>query len=68
MLTSRKRIDEGAQRAHDAVLPPRVTHLVALALDDRGAHLASVGLAWAPAGVCGDVRGCEGVCGDVQRG
>ena len=59
MLTSRKRIDEGAQRAHDAVLPPRVTHLVALALDDRGAHLASVGLAWAAAGVCGDVWGCE---------
>ena len=44
MLTSRERIEEGTQRPHDALLPPRVTHLVALALDDRGAHLASVGL------------------------
>ena len=65
MLTSRERIEEGAQRPHDALLPPRVTHLVALALDDRGAHLASVGLRWA-AGVCWDVWRCEGVCRGMQ--
>ena len=57
---SRERIEEGAQRPHDALLPPRVTHLVALALDDRGAHLASVGLGWAA------LQGCVGTCGDVK--
>ena len=60
MLTSRERIEEGAQRAHDTVLPPRVTHLVALALDDRGAHLASVGLGWAA------VQGCVGMCREMR--
>ena len=60
VLTSRERIEECAQRPHDALLPPRVTHLVALALDDRGAHLASVGFGWAG-------QGCVGTCGDVKR-
>ena len=41
-LTSREPIEEGPQRPHDALLPPLVTHLVALALDDRGAHLYGV--------------------------
>ena len=57
---SRERIEEGAQRPHDTLLPPRVTHLVALALDDRGAHLASVGLGWAA------VQGCVGMCREMR--
>ena len=48
--TSREPIEEGPQRPHDALLPPLVTHLVALALDDRGAHLD--GWYWVDVGWC----------------
>ena len=47
MLSSRQPIEEEPQRPHDALLPPLVAHLVALTLDDRWVHLASVGLMWA---------------------
>ena len=53
-VTSREPIEEGPQRPHDALLPPLVTHLVALALDDRGAHLD--GWCWV------DVGWCVGLC------
>ena len=47
VLSSRQPIEEEPQRPHDALLPPLVAHLVALTLDDRWVHLASVGLMWA---------------------